>query len=290
MTGSGDRLCPCRTVFGKPSHSYSLARAKNTLFTRNYLCPANAGLRFRSGIAIAIRSRKLQRDRTARTLLFLFCCIQQPVGANEDSVLVAVKQIYAELCPVLVKKNLDVICIGGFTGGPATSSGPEIQLKLRQVVEQAGEFKINAIDYKAVIRGQIEMLDANQSLSVRLKVQVFDVRNVPIIQVSGVALEAKADIAGQEAVPRLLGITSNSAGASPMLRAQRFLKDFETDPSYIEGHKVFAAKGSPYSIELLPVGQGSRAVAVGEKFEDCKTTELRSIGNLQATIQVRYEK
>ena len=174
--------------------------------------------------------------------------------------------------------------------GPATSSGPEIQLKLRQVVEQAGEFKINTIDYKAVIRGQIEMLDANQSLSVRLKVQVFDVRNVPIIQVSGVALEAKADIAGQEAVPRLLGITSNSTGASPMLRAQRFLKDFETDPSYIEGHKVFAAKGSPYSIELLPVGQGSRAVAVGEKFEDCKTTELRSIGNLQATIQVRYEK
>lgn len=42
--------------------------------------------------------------------------------------------------------------------------------------------------------------------------------------------------------------------------------------------------------QVMPVGQGSRAVAVGEKFEDRKTTELRSIGNLQATIQVRYEK
>ena len=62
------------------------------------------------------------------TLLFLFCCIQQPVGANEDSVLVAVKQIYAELCPILVKKNLDVICIGGFTGGQRRLLDPKYSL------------------------------------------------------------------------------------------------------------------------------------------------------------------
>ncbi len=343
---------------------------------------------------------------------------QQSVLGNEDSVLEAVKNVFSQVRPILVSRKLDVICIGAFTSPKGTSSGPEIQLKLKQMIEQSGEFKVNPLDYKAVIRGRLEMVTVNSSLRVRLIAQIFNEQDQPIVHVAGQAAEGKADIAGQEAVPRLLGITSHSAGASAMIRSQQLRIDSEQDPSIIKGTEVFAAKESLYSIELLerragaalsaftpqkfgergwamaeipkqksfsillrnyssmdaavrvsidsisvsqfstlnppqeyflvpartaagpgqspingwviddktsaefttvdypesaahrlkiepnefigqicaqfsqafPAGEGSRAVAVGDKFDDHKDVVQRSIGNLQATIHVRYER
>ena len=182
----------------------------------------------------------------------------------EDSVEVAVKNILDQIQPYLKEKRLFAINVGGFTSIAGTSAGPEIQFKLSKAIEEIDRFKVDRIDYDAKVTGRIELREFdNGGFSVRIVAQLFDANNQPLVQFSGES-EVSADVLGQEAVPRLLGISSNLKTNDTKSRDKQLKQDFLRDPSIIQGTKVFSAEDSPYSIELL-VKKGDAYIPIAPK-------------------------
>ncbi len=205
----------------------------------------------RPGNALPWRLRLIQTFLIVTFVVSLPGLLAGKVARADDSVGSAIDSILNQIQPFLRQKKLLTVSVGEFTSIAGTSSGPEIQVKLVAAIEKLAGFKVDPTEYDAMIRGRIEKIELANGLAVKVVAQLFDASNRPIGQFAGESSEASAEILGQEAVPRLLGITSNSGGSDTKKREEKFQEDIQQDPSAIQGTETFAASGSKYSLEVL---------------------------------------
>jgi len=203
----------------------------------------------------------------------------QPVRGADDAVTTTLKSLMDQIAPVLKAERFSKIAIGKFSSIAGTSAGPEIQLKLAEIIRQRGTFQIDRIEYHATIQGRIERLEVNGRLAVRIVAQLFDANNRPIGQFNGNSNEVQVDLTGQEAVPRLLGITSYPAGEPNARQRDKITaKAAQRDPCVIVDDSIVKAdRDCPYGLQLL--------VKRGNEYVPVSPTKKGSRGNAFAPIE-----
>ncbi len=228
---------------------------------------------------------------TLLMLVIVSSCLGTLPARGEDTVATAIQEILDQVQPFLKTKKFSIISVGGFTSIAGTSAGPEIQMKFASAIGEIDGLKLDAIEYDIKISGRLELvehvkLDSNENpmlkdgkelktLAVKIVAQLFDEHNRPIGQFTGDSAEISAEITGQEAIPRLLGITSNSGGEDSAHRDEKFQQDIDKDPCVFKRFEIFAETDSDYSIEVLvkqddayqaiePSKQGRRGNAFAE--------------------------
>lgn len=217
---------------------------------------------------------------TGVALGLLLCSPQAEEICGEDTVAVAVQRIADQIQPVLAEKKLLVISVGRFSSAAGTSTGSEVQVKLADAIARLNGFQLNDVDYDVKISGRIENMQLANALAVKIVAQLFDANNQPIVQFNGSGQGVEADIIGQEAVPRLIGITSNSAGDDRVARNQKLLRDLDSDPSVIKSAEVFSGTDGKYSVEVRVKDCGK----VDSPYQPVAATKKGRRGNAFAEI------
>lgn len=199
---------------------------------------------------------------------------QSHVSAEEvqDRVAIAMKSLAQQFIPILESENVEVVGLGGFNGPATTSGGPEIQLKLGLAFAAEG-FTRNDINNDAQIRGGYEETHVRDEfghlrLAVRVTAYAFNRSGRTLAQGN----ETFVVFQGNEAVPRLLGISTNVAHntSDPDLTAT-WLEHQETPPSVIAGGVIWADASQTYGLEILiedPEGATPRGTHRHPEYDD----------------------
>lgn len=162
--------------------------------------------------------------------------------------------VVEHVLPLMEKRGQGAVAIGGFTAATSVkgSAGPEIQLKLSQMLQQMN-VSVDADKYRYEINGNyLPYNDPKSDLyGVKLVTRLVDAED-------GTTLgEFPRFVFGPESVPRLLGLTFSSKGGSdPKIQSVSFKKSVQSPEVFLTGALVSASPVSPYSVELLILKSG----------------------------------
>ncbi len=162
--------------------------------------------------------------------------------------------VVEHILPLMEKRGQGAVAIGGFTAATSVkgSAGPEIQMKLSQMLQQLN-INVDADKYRYEINGNYLPYNDPQSdlYGVKLVTRLVDAED-------GTTLgEFPRFVFGPESVPRLLGLTVSSKGGSdPKIQSVSFKKSVQTPEVFLTGAIVSASPVSPYSVELLVLKSG----------------------------------
>ncbi|MFO0939589.1 MAG: hypothetical protein U0930_02360 [Pirellulales bacterium] len=162
--------------------------------------------------------------------------------------------VVEHVIPMMEKRGHGPVAIGGFTAATSVkgSAGPEIQMKLSQMLQQLN-VAVNADKYRYEITGNYLPYNDPQSelYGVKLITRLVDAED-------GTTLgEFPRFVFGPESVPRMLGLTVSSKGSNdPKLQSVSFKKSVQTPEVFVTGAMVSASPVSPYSVELLVLKNG----------------------------------
>lgn len=184
-----------------------------------------------------------------------FAALPSTIHAADQSLEKELQAVVVEhLLPLMEKRGQGAVAIGGFTAATSVkgSAGPEIQLKLSQMLQQLN-VNVDADKYRYEINGNYLPYNDPQSdlYGVKLVTRLVDAED-------GTTLgEFPRFVFGPESVPRLLGLTVSSKGGSdPKIQSVSFKKSVQTPEVFLTGAVVSASPVSPYSVELLVLKSG----------------------------------
>lgn len=179
----------------------------------------------------------------------------EPLRAEDLSLEKELNAIIVEhVIPMMEKRGQGAVAIGGFTAATSVkgSAGPEIQMKLSQMLQQLNVV-VDSDKYRYEITGNYLPYNDPQSdlYGVKLVARLVDAED-------GTTLgEFPRFVFGPESVPRLLGLTVSSKGSNdPKMQSVSFKKSVHTPEVFVTGALVSASPVSPYSVELLVLKNG----------------------------------
>jgi hypothetical protein len=197
--------------------------------------------------------------------LFVFACAVgvvfcgRPASAESltsDALQIELNEMAKQIKAVVSKKGGGAVAIGGFTAATSIrgNNGPEIQLKLSEAL-QALELVVKTDDYRFEIVGNYQPFEdpSTKLQGVKVVGRVVDAAD------GGTLAEFPRFVFGEEAVPRLLGLSVQTpANADPKLRSDKF-KDALKNPEIKLTGATIRNPDSPYALAVL-VKEGDKYV------------------------------